>query len=157
MSTDVAALVAETLDVAAGTITAPDRVYVAHAQPAVDCEQLTAHLALVRARDTDPNRGGDFASSCLLVWAAQVTLELWRCVPTPADDGTPPAADAMTTANSVLISDGMAITRALSRARATGDWPDGVACNDVRFGPLEPLPESGGYAGWRLTVEIQLS
>jgi hypothetical protein len=155
MPTDVAAVVQDTLDVASGAIDAPDRVYVAHAQPAIDCEQLTAHLALVRAREMDPNRGGDFAPSCLLVWAAQVVLELWRCVPVQTEDAPPPAAD-IASADKALISDGMAITRALSRARADGSWPEGLACSNVRFGPLEPLQEQGGYAGWRLSVEVQL-
>lgn len=156
MTTDVGQLMEDTLAVAVASIDAPDRQYIAHDMPAFDCEQITVHLAGMRTRQTDAQRGGDFASKCLTVFVAQLAVCLVRCVPKIEDDGRIPSPDEMTDAHVALANDGVAVMRGLSRARATGDWPEGLGCQAVTFGQMEPSLPLGGFAGWLLHVEVQI-
>jgi hypothetical protein len=84
-----------------------------------------------------------------------VALTLLRCIPTVDGDGLPSAAD-LDEAYRQLAVDGWAMWKHLTRQVVEGNWPEGVRCKDVTFSNLEPLAPSGGYAGWRIEIDVRL-
>lgn len=129
----------------------PERQYVAHGSVTWDCDQLTTHLVRVRPKFADP-RG----AQCALTHEVTMIVTLLRCIPTGDDKHPIPSAEELSAANRQLAIDGQALWKGLTRAWAEGAWPAGINCRRVTFGSLEPLAPSGGLAGWRIEVGVQL-
>lgn len=131
----------------------PDRAFVSHGQPALDCcPQLTVHTqvlgevalnggvgALGPAKRI--NRGG----------LAQVTLaiQITRCVPEPtvsASKITPPTPALQQAAAKVIDEDGWALWLGLNDALKHGDLHE-ICGGAIRLGGEKMIPQ-GGCGGW---------
>ena len=161
----LATLAADLLDAAGDGLTLvrtghapPERVYVSHGRPAVDgCEQLTVHADERRAvwHRSMPDRP-NVPQTCLLAPVAVLVVQLWRCVPVAAEDGTPPTAAELDTAADDLLIDAWCLLTQLYGEHKDGTLFTGVTCRNVTFGDLLALPPQGGMAGWELRVEVGL-
>lgn len=134
----------------AGAVAAPERRYVAHGAVTWDCEQLTSHLVRLTPKFVDPK-----LASCTILHVPRIALTLLRCIPTVEAGGLPSATD-LDEAYRQLAVDGWAMWKHLTRGVVEGTWPEGVKCKDVSFQALEPLAPSGGYAGWRIEIDVRL-
>lgn len=130
----------------------PERQYVGHGAIVWDCDQLTTHLLRVRPRLLGDPR----TQKCALAHDVQMAVTLIRCWPRPDDRGNPPTPDTIDAAGRQLAVDGWALWKGLTRAWSEGSWPTDIPCSRVTWGVLEPLAPSGGFAGWRLEVAVQL-
>ncbi len=150
-------LLSDTLSEAVSVLTAdgasppPERQYVAHGSVTADCELLAVNLVRVVPKLLDSR-----VERCAVLHQANIAVVLYRCYPVVSDSGTPPSAADLSTAGRNLALDGQALWKGLTRSWAEGSWPPGIACGAVTWGGLEPIAPLGGFAGWRLTVTVQL-
>lgn len=151
----VADLLAETLEVAtAGLVDPaadpPARRYVAHGDPAWDCDQLTVHLVRIQ-----PVLIESRAETCTVIPQATIAIVLLRCVTALEADGVP-NAQLLNTENTQLAIDGPAMFKHFTRQWATGAFPSGHACKALKWRNLLPLAPQGAYAGWRIEYDLKL-
>lgn len=123
----------------------PDRRYVSHALPAHDCEQVTVY-----APRRFPHTGDmsiEQPSPYAVLWQEGLTVEIdiVRCAPNMAEDGSaPPVADLVAAAE-VVYQDGDLVFDAIQAAIESGDlpgcngavwlgWQNGGADGDMMFG-----------------------
>lgn len=141
----VAALAAD------GASPAPDRQYIAHGAVTWDCELLAVNVVRILPKITDPR-----LQPCAVLHLVTYAVTLLRCYPVPTDQGNPPSASDLTDAGRNLATDGQALWKGLTRAWVEGEWPVGIPCSRVTWDGLEPLAPSGGLAGWRVAVTVQM-
>lgn len=131
---------------------APDRAYVSHGPPALDCEQITVHVTNVGEAVTqtvDPLTPGVRKNRVNLT-GLMVTVV--RCYPTVDERGRPPKVDALNQAAALLNADAWALWNGLWRMR--GDlFAD---CDLVFFDGVAPIVPQGGFAGWILQTRFEL-
>lgn len=128
---------------------APARAYVAHGEPAVDCDQLTVHLLMIRPKlFADP-----LAMRCTVVPVAVYRITLVGCVAVGGFDA-PPAASTLGEESLDLLDSAWRLWKTLTRRWKEGAFGD---CKQVSWLPLIPAETSGGYAGWKMDVEIELA
>lgn len=160
---DPVAIARSLLDLALEALTdQPPVTFVGHGDPAApdftdgcDNEQLTVHLVRMTPKLLNDSQGVN-RKVAWVSWVCSYALVLWRCVPVfdpPIGATQAPALDA---AYADLLKQGTDIGRHLSRKWAKEDWPEVSPCRDVLWGNLEPIAPSGGIAGWRLNVSVQL-
>lgn len=130
----------------------PAAQYVAHGLNfAWDCELLAASVVGVRL-ERQAGRG------CATIPVATLALTLLRCYPKAGDGGDAiPSSDEIDTAAKVLTVDAAALAGGLVDAWSDGSLFTAVPCSAVTIIPgVEPLGPAGGYAGWRVTLEVRL-
>ncbi len=140
----------------ANALPLPDRRLVSHGQSPWDCELLNVWVA----RDYPTDGGPEFESLMSIrphpghyFRAAVLGVQLVRCYPTLADDGSPPDADTEAQAAAELLADADQLWRALLEARDMGRFsqPNGVA-----YEGWTALGPDGGLAGGVLTCHALL-
>lgn len=152
----LADLASELLDEATAALPdPPERVYVAHGEPAYDCAQLTVHVVRVQPRLATNTAGTERCTVQLLV---RFAVTLLRCVTAVERDTTNPipTMETLEAENLALAQDGWRVFKHLTRAWAEGVIPSTLSCGQVRWGALEPRGPMGTLAGWRLEVEYEL-
>lgn len=136
----------ETLAAATSALDNPPlRVGVVLDAPAIDCDQLTVHIAsleLVLPQEQTP-----FASAAMRPRATMATfiVTLAECVPT----GAKPKIERIQEAALKIQTHAAAVWFAL----AVHDFG---GCRAYSLGQALPLPESGGYAGFLIPVTVQV-
>lgn len=123
------------------------RSYISHGAPAWDAcgeDQVTVHLAPLSFRSTGSGRQQQTRLDVGLV------LQVVRCVPVPADDGTPPPAVDLDTSAVGLLDDAARVVYGVLAA----EWIP--ACTGLTLGQMNPLGPLGGVAGWSWQVTAQL-
>jgi hypothetical protein len=99
--------------------------------------------------------------SVRFAWKTFVTLNatVVRCVPTGRvvnEKYVPPSAADSTAAAQKVMEDMWALWNGVTSEILAGDLFDGFPCDDVRFVSMEPLDPQGGFAGWTLSLQVQL-
>lgn len=153
----VAALTPDPLDEADPRTTPPDNQYVAHGLAfAWDCELVAVsieRLTLERAQ----GRG----SGCAVIPAVTLAVTVLRCYPKAGDDGNDvPAPETIAEAARVLAVDAAALGGGILTAWENGTlFPSSptIGCQRVTIFPgVDPLGPAGGFAGWRLRLDVRL-
>lgn len=140
----------------------PERVYVAHGIPAIDCEQLTVSVYTVPEADTSPRSLPLDRQFKVAKYGAvdlvYLTVQLVRCYP-PATAGgrqvnlSPRVAD-LTAFAQMINADGWQLWNGLKSAKRQGAFA-GI-CREFSMDPLLPIQPQGGYAGWAVPIQVQL-
>jgi hypothetical protein len=158
-------LQAELLQVAADLLDqlpagAPDRQYVAHGLPAIDCEQLTVHAYQVGEASTDP------ADQPLARFRRDVTyprqtlvfcvITVVRCYPGPTGDSQPPAVADLAAAEQTISADGWVLWNGIPRAIREGELTLWRAESFTSWEALQPLGPMGELAGWTMGLQTRL-
>ena len=137
----------------------PSRVYVSHSAPAVDvCTDdglLVAYL--YREPHLHPRSNARLGSGCMVTATAECVVEVWRCHPTLADDGTPPTVTALDDAAQALLVDLWCLQTHLQHEWLQGTLTAGQPCNLIEWGVATPLGPQGAAAGWRVPLTYTLS
>jgi len=149
LALDLLAAAEAAVDVARTGNPNPDRVYVAHNEPAWDvCDgtgQLSVYVGPIISTQVT------LGNVCQVRPAAPFCVTLLRCVPTMNDDGTPPSAAELTTSAGVLNSDIWSLLNGLY------DFATDLGCDMVDVGEALPLGPDGGLAGWRVCLDVLLN
>jgi hypothetical protein len=121
----------------------PARRYVSHGEPPVEwCPGL---LAVWTGPLTTRQVGPSTAS--MTSRAMTYNVDVWRCWPTSDAEAPPP--DELTSAALALADDLDRLSGGLARYLAD-------RCGLVEWQPALALGPSGGMAGWRLTVAVEV-
>lgn len=99
-----------------------------------------------------PSRDTSAKSCHPLAWATTLAVGVLRCTPTVNDDGSPPAADAMTASALEMTEDAAILEEALRCCFAETAGSQLVA--RLILGAWVPLGPQGGCVGgeWQLTI-----
>lgn len=83
-----------------------------------------------------------------------VALQVWinRCVPVPADDGTPPTADALDSSAEVVLADLWSLAYVLWEGYRNQEW--GSRCATLILGPVSVAGPEGGHVA--VTADVFL-
>lgn len=134
----------------------PERSFVCHGLPALDCcDQLTVNVGAIGEAATAPLTAlgsGQRHRSPGRVNLTTLVVTISRCYPSVADDGTPPSPTEQQAATETLNEDGWALWNGLFRQ--SGDLF--AACDGVFFDGLVPLPPQGGCAGYVFQIRFEL-
>ena len=160
---DLFALAEEYLDLCVVALEAaqgaPPRRYVSPGPPAWDCELVAVHVGgpVVAPTSSGP---GALAEGHRLQATGQVNIidlvaTILRCVPVMKADGSAPVASSVTDASRVTLSDLWTIWNHIAHGRREGTLFDGK-CRDVTMDPAVTLAPAGGFAGWQVSVRVQL-
>lgn len=143
------------LKAATATLTdPPDRRYVAHGQPAIDCEQLVVHCAGVRSVTLE--QPGDIPSPRPQPRVRVATLVATLSRPVCA---TPqPTAAQLGQDGRALAVDGWSLVAGLIEALSAGSvWTGGSPLPRAGNVVLAEAPEpDGGFAGWVISLDVAL-
>jgi hypothetical protein len=165
-STDLFDLADEMLNVCEGALQlipagCPDRAYVAHGLPAIDCEQLCVSVYTTPWADTNPRNATldrQFKTKYGSLNLVFLTVSIVRCYPGPTANGraTPilPRVAELTAASQKIYEDGWQLWNGIQTAKRLGAFA-GV-CRELAMDPMLPIQPSGGFAGWTIPVEVQL-
>lgn len=141
---------------------APERAYVAVAQPALDCcPQLTVHVQQLGLDNTSPTSPSTVIGS-RTPKQGQVNLVSFvvttvRCTPQPQGNNlTPPTPDALQLCSLQITEDLWAIWNWLTNKIRTnpGLWEG--RCMATYLDTAIPLNEEGGCAGWQIPVRTSI-
>lgn len=129
----------------------PATQIVAHGTWAWDCEAVVVHLVRL-SLDSAP------AGACSFLPTATVAATILRCYPKAGDEGEPvPDPATIDDAARVLAIDAAALAGGIGEAWADGSLFSQVPCGRVFIVPgVEPLGPGGGFAGWRVTIDVRL-
>lgn len=154
-TTRLATALVDLLAAATATLASPpDRRYVSHGQPAIDCQQLTVHAAGIRIVGLDQPTDIPSARSQPRVRVASLIVTLSR----PVCASPQPSVDQLGQDGSALAVDGWSLVAGLVEALSagsvwTGTSPLPKAGNVVLAEAPEP---SGGFAGWTISLDVTL-
>lgn len=124
----------------------PERQYIAHGKPAVDCEQLVVYVSRLYAGLPAAEQPGII---CEPIRVIEVAIEAHRCYPVLDGGGNPPDADTLTAASLALASDSWVIRRAAEQFTMLGVANKGI-------GALQPIEPEGGFAGCTQLIGLSL-
>lgn len=165
-ATDLFDLADETLAVCEAALAllpagVPERSYVAHGIPAIDCEQLTVSVYTVPQADTSPRAlplDRQFKAKYGGVNLVFMTVQLVRCYPPPTANGRQVnllvRTQELTAFAQAINADGWQLWNGLITAKRQGAFA-GV-CREFSLDPLLPIQPQGGFAGWAVPIEVQL-
>ena len=153
------------LDPARTGIPAPALSGITHGLPVIDACEMNGRLAAyldpalaIEPRYLQSRVGGDLPSGrCAVTSFAHISVELWRCVPTPDDFGNPPLVTDEAAAAYALATSAWCLYTGLLQAALAGSLMPGGQCDTVVLAPLEVLEPQGGAGGIKLPLTIQLS
>jgi hypothetical protein len=85
-------------------------------------------------------------------WAADLVMTVYRCVPVPDEDGTPPDCAELEAATAKILDDAQAMLSTVICC----DWNVDPSRGLVRMvpGQWSPLPSRGGCGGGTMTVTV---
>lgn len=152
LAADVLKACEQILDVTNG---APERAYVSHGLPALDCDPCDQLAVNVTNIGEAPSTAADPLSPGVRKSRVNLTglaVTIARCYPTVDSRGRAPTADALTAASRDLNADAWALWNGLWRQR--GDLF--AACDLVLFDGMVPISPEGGCAGWLLQIRFEL-
>lgn len=137
---------------------APTHQYVSAGLPAIDCEQVSAHVpALYEAGTWTPQGPASLAEVARIrlgqVSEVAVAIIVARCVVGPQESGSTivlPSVAQLEADGKQVSADGWAIWQGLQTARRNGRLGD---CASMMINPAVALNPSGNFAGWTLTVQ----
>lgn len=144
---------------AAGAPPVPERQTVVHGIfPPADMEQVTVACTQLGPQSIDPR-----TVECVVVPVATFEVRVWRHWTPRIHGETPdsvhlPSAEQITDAALILARDAATLW-GLVRLGLQGElFPNvpAITCSMVTPGPLTPLDPSGGLAGWRYSLTVQL-
>lgn len=124
------------------------RAYVSHGAPAWDActeDQATVHLQPLTFRSSGSGRQQQTQLQ------ATYTVQVVRCVPTPGDDGAPPAAATLGDSGRELID---ALALVVYAVMGSGVF---AACDTVTYGQADPLGPLGGVGGWTWPITVTIT
>lgn len=132
----------------------PDRRYVSHGQPAVDCELLTVHAAGVRSVALEQPADLPVPAGQPRVRVVTAVVTIWRAVCSAMD----PTAEQLNVDGRRLAVDGWALFAGLLQRTAVGDiWTGTSPLPKAGNVLLAEAPDvAGGYGGWTVTVDLAL-
>ena len=122
--------------------------------PATDLGELAAEL-LNQAADAL----GALAPGveCITVTLVGLRVTLTGCVPPPRSDGRPPKPAEINTASDGLYRQGWTLWCGLrARVKAGTLFGEQQPKRYIDIGPLLPVPDQGGTAGWPTDVVVGL-
>jgi hypothetical protein len=152
---------AEILDSAAdpgnGVPGAPDRRIITVGTPALDCcDQLAVHVVTgYEERTGDQGRIAQ-GVACHGMTFVELRVQITGCVPSVDDRGNPPSADAINRSAVALYSHGWTMWCGLNNRAGSELFGEGMPKRAITVGPLTPVEEQGGCAGWFVQVAVQL-
>lgn len=166
-ATDLNDLALETLAVCEAALAqlaagVPERSYVAHGIPAIDCEQLTVSVYTVPQADTSPRalpldrqfKTAKYGALNIVF----LTVQLVRCYPPATQHGRQtnlaPSVAALAAFAETINQDGWQLWNGLATAKRQGAFA-GI-CREFSLDPLLPIQPQGGFAGWAVPIEVQL-
>jgi hypothetical protein len=141
------------------------RVYVSPGAPAFDCEQITVHAGGPTIGDTmplqPPLQPGHRLQTTGQVNLVQLTATVLRCVPTLEEDGGNvflPDPGAMESAALFTLADVWAVCSYIKTKFNAGELFNGPLgrTRELFIDPALPVPTSGGFGGWQITIRVQL-
>ncbi len=141
------------------TAGAPDRRYVGHGLPAIDCEQLVVSTYSVAEADVSPrtlplDRAHRVKTGTKPLQVLVVSIV--RCYPGPTLDKKQqpmlPKAAAIEAASKTLSEDAWQLWNAIRSANRLGAFQG--LCSELAMDPITPMQPSGGFAGWTLPIEV---
>ena len=165
-ASDLFLLAAEVLDVATAALDllpaqAPDRRYVGHGLPALDCEQLVVSTYAVPEASTAPQAAAldrSFRFKYGSVINPLLVVSVVRCYPvvTLNSKQVPifPDPAAIEAASALIYADGWQLWNGIISAKREGAF-DGL-CKGMAREPMLPIQPSGGYAGWTMPLDFEL-
>ncbi|HEY1309284.1 MAG TPA: hypothetical protein VGF24_37350 [Vicinamibacterales bacterium] len=134
---------------------APDRQFVDFSLSALDCcDQLTVVVNQVLSGSLEPGGNQAGRQTYMRLNHVYFAVTISRCVPMPADDGTPPSIADMIASSKQLDADGWALWEHLYHL-----WTADLLftfCDELFWDSLRPIGPSGGCAGWVLQVHTSL-
>lgn len=133
------------------------RVFVAPGpEYATDCSLLAVHLDAIGAVPvaSDADLGPQFG--CVIVPAVTLVLRYRAdCVPTPANDGTPPSASRVEDWATLTMERANLLWQGVADA-VLGGALDVGGCHDASLGIAQGYGPSGGIAGLTIPVTVRL-
>ena len=142
------------------TLGAPERQYVSHNQPALDCEQITVHTSLLGEADLAAGPGALARAHAINRGGLPlVTLSVTnvRCVPTLIESGgevfAPPASELDASART-LNEDVWVLWLGITESLKHGTLAQ-ICSGAERLGAV-PLGPEGGFGGWVLTYRYPI-
>ena len=114
------------------------------------CPQLTVHLSGAGLLPTKTGPGGlspGHRRTVGMVRFVRYTITVFRCAPTPNEDGTPPAISVQEAIADIVEEDVWAIVDAVVKADAAGTLFGGK-CSEFYFDGATSLDPQGGCVGW---------
>jgi hypothetical protein len=142
---------------------APTRAFVTVANPVLEigegdcgCDQLIVHATNITEAATVPfSLGiGTRPRQDFRINLPGLTVTISRCVPTLDNNGNPPAPADSQAAAEQLSGDIWTLYNELWNMVRAGELFE--LCKEVYFDGAVPIPASGGCAGWRLNLRVQL-
>lgn len=120
----------------------PDRRYVSPGIPALDCGQLTIHLAAIGRGTTSQERptfpGAPVTVTAVVTWV--------HCITTMSESGRAPRTAALAADGRTYTEGGVELYKATCAAALL------VASCRPAVDFAEPIDPSGGFAGWQVPV-----
>lgn len=140
---------------------APVRQYVAIGPPALDCAQLTVHVLQLAEASTSPgplplDRGRRGVTTPRQDLTFMVVTIVRDCYPGPTgrELTDPPGVAELDAAAQVIMRDGWLLWNSIPAALRAGElWG---RCDFTLWEPLQPVPPSGGVAGWTLPLQVRI-
>lgn len=133
---------------------APDRAFVSHGQPALDCcDQLTVHNQILGEEPLFSGAGALAPAKRIHrggVPQVRIAVQIARCVPLPRTNGTeivPPSPADQQAAARMIDQDGWALWLGLSAALKEGGSLHEACGGAERLGGEKMIPQ-GGCGGW---------
>lgn len=122
-----------------------------------DCEgrqgQAIVQVAEIYPSDKFPRKGiTEWKGACTkgnTFWVAELIMTVYRCIPVPDEDGTPPSCEGLQIAAARIQSD----AQTMMQVFACCEWNDGRA---IMPGSWQPLPNQGGCGGGMMSVFVNL-
>lgn len=137
----------------------PDRQVVTVGPPALDCcEQVAVSAIDVRDAQIGPQDEAGRLTACMSMNLAGLRVTVTGCVPTTSESGEAPSPSRIIAASSDLYSQGWTLWCGLRSRLAAGVVfdEDAPLPRSYIHGPLLPLPEQGGCAGFTCDVIFEL-
>ena len=134
---------------------APDRRFVDFGLTALDCcDQLTVLVNQVLSGALAPGGLQAGRQTYMRLNHVYFVVTSTRCVPSPADDGTPPPVADMEASSRQLNADGWALWQHLYSLWTSGNLF--TFCDELFWDSMRPIGPSGGCDGWVLQIHVEL-
>jgi hypothetical protein len=140
-------------------VAVPERQVITVGPPALDCCEQVA-VAVIDGRDAQigPQDEAGRMQACMTMNLAGLRVTVTGCVPTTSESGDPPSPTRIIEASTDLYAQGWTLWCGLRSRLAAGvvfDEATDLARSYI-LGPLLPLPEQGGCAGFTCDVLFEL-
>lgn len=163
--TDLYDLLAEWLEACKDAVaTAPggpiEYAFVSPGAPAIDCEELAVWAGGPAEADTlpliPPLSPGHRATVQGAVHLVNMTCTVTRCAPTLDKNGRLPSIAVVEASAAETLGDVWAIWNVTRKRHAAGTLFTGLHDRELFLDPAFPLPLSGAFGGWNISIRVQL-